>query len=122
MRGGAAVGRPDRPAVRTLDRSVYAGGDDRLDGDDHPSLQRRVQPPVEAVGYRGRLVDALSYAVTTEPRENREALSARGGLYDAADLVDRTARPRHRGRPDERQLRAVPQFLVHPRPRRQGDR
>ena len=67
-------------------------------------------------------MDAPADTVTAQADEDRETLPAHGGLYDAADLVYGTARPRHRGRPCERQLRALLQLFVHSWSGRQGDR
>ena len=67
-------------------------------------------------------MDGLADPVSAKTGERREASPAHGSFYDAADLVYRASRPGHGGRSGERQLRAVPQFLVHPRPPGHGDR
>ena len=67
-------------------------------------------------------MDGLAEPVTAQTGEDRETSPVHGGLYNTADLVYWTSRPGHGGRQGERQIRAVPQLLVHPWPLRQGDR
>src|SRR5919202_3393965 len=91
MRGRRAVGREDRPAVAARPDVARAEREDRLDGDDGPLAQRRVEPGDVDVRDGRRLVDRAPDAVAGQVAEDRAAAAVRLVLDRAADRVRRRA-------------------------------
>src|SRR3954470_6885482 len=86
-----AVGGEDRPAVAARPHVARAEPEDRLDRDDRPRAQRRVEPGNEHVRDGRLLVDRAPDPVAGQLAEHRAAAALGLVLDRAADRVRRCA-------------------------------
>src|SRR4051812_204540 len=89
--GRRAVGGEDRPAVAPRPHVARAEPEDRLDRDDGPPAQRRVEPGHEDVRGGRLLVDRAPDPMAGELAQNRAATALGLVLHRPADRVRRGA-------------------------------